>query len=184
MNRLIFPCPVAFRGASGSPLSLGWFLRLLTLLVGVMSMHLWIGPGSNGMAGSIFGSSPVAVSATVEPAGMVSDGTLDSPSSSLISHAGTPGAGGPILAAVSAVTALEYGSSDTSLCAETCPNGHSMMTVMCLIAFLVIGAFSFLWFRSTVVATGTSRRGPPARTAILRSRPQTVSLVHLSISRT
>ncbi len=185
MDRLISPRPVALqRSPSGAPVSWGWCLRLLTLLVGVMSMHLWIGPGSEGMAGSIHGSSPVSVSAAVVSPEGAPAGTLESPPGSPSHRAGATGLVGPALAAVSEVTAADHGSSDTSLCADTCPNGHSMMTAMCLIALLVIGALTFLWLRSALLTTGTRRRGPPEPTIIRKSRPQTVSLVQLSISRT
>lgn len=174
MNHLLLPGGLRF---AGSHLALGWALRLLALLAGVLTMHLWIGPGPANMSVPVHGAaSPVSLSSSA--AGHISDPQLG------IDTGTGAGAdtGGVVLAA--AGTATDRGASDGSSCAGVCPNGHSMMTAMCMVALLVIGAAGFHWLRSALLARWTLLRGPPVRTALPAFRPRTVSLVQLSISRT
>lgn len=173
MKHVMTPHPASLRGA-GSRLSLGWTLRLLALLAGVLAMHLWVGPGS-----ATTGTSAHDTAAPTSHA---------SPASSLAGYVSEPHTAGKIAAAEQVLTAAstgtDHGSSDGSSCSGVCPNGHSMMTAMCMVALLVVGAAGLYWLRSSLISRWTLLRGPPVLTALPAFRPRTVSLVQLSISRT
>lgn len=152
----------------------GWSLHILILLVGVLVMHLWISPSSDDAALSAYDVPIVSAAEVAFFDATRSTSALTSPTGIIDA---TP-------ATVTGTSVDRQELPSTSPCVSTCPTDHSMITAICLIAFLVIGAFSFLWLRRALIVIGTSWRGPPPLTLILRCRPQTVSLVRLSISRT
>ena len=170
--------------ATGTLVSLTWTLRLLTLLVGVLAMHLWISPTIGEPAGST-ASTHTAPTHTVAAAPTASEaaGTL------MTTETAAPDAdmqAGPAVGAAVMVasSADGHGSAGGSLCELTCPNGHSMMDAMCMIALLIIGFAGFLGLRSALLRGTLIRRGPPSLAFFPPVRAQTVSLVQLSISRT
>ncbi len=182
MKDLLLTVP---RSQQSSPtaalVSLTWTLRLLALLVGILAMHLWISPTIGEPAGHT-ASTHTAPTHTVASAPTASEatGTL------ITAETTVPGVGpaaGP--AAVMVASSTDgHGSADGSLCELTCPNGHSVMDAMCMIALLIIGLAGFLGLRSALLRGTLIRRGPPSLAFILPFRAQTVSLVQLSISRT
>lgn len=167
--------------ANGTLVSLMWTLRLLTLLVGILAMHLWISPTIGEPVGHT-ASTHTAPTHTVASAPTASEAT------GTLMTAGTtvPEAGlAAGLAAVMVASSSDgHGSADGSLCELTCPNGHSVMDAMCMIALLIIGLAGFLGLRSALLRGTLIRRGPPSLAFTLPFRAQTVSLVQLSISRT
>ncbi len=166
MTHLISPRRSPSARHHGPLVPLTWALRLLILLAGITAMHLWIGPPVDAGAPTHGSSQTVHVTA--------SDGS-SSVSSTVM--------GEKVLAAVSAPSPA-HGSSEASLCDPTCPNGHSMMDALCLIALLVVGIAGCLWLRTALLGGFAVRRGPPVLALTYLFRPQTVSLVQLSISRT
>lgn len=162
MTHLIPPRRIPSARHRTSLVPLTWALRLLILLAGITAMHLWIGP-------------PVDAGASTHGSSHIVHVVASGDSSTVMSE--------KVPVAVTAPSPA-HGSSEASLCDPTCPNGHSMTDALCLIALLVVGLASFLWLRTAFLRGFAVRRGPPVLTFAFPFRPQTVSLVQLSISRT
>ena len=169
MKNLLFAFPRSPRSSVvGTVLSLTWTFRLLTLLVAILAMHLWISPTIVEPAAHSSPASTVAVTA---------------PLTGISAREVATQVAGP--AAMTGTTVRDgHGAVDGSLCEHTCPNGHSMLEAMCMIALLLIGIAGFLGLRSVFLRGILVRRGPPVLTYMHPSRPQPLSLVQLSISRT
>ncbi len=182
MKDLLLTVPRSQRSAAtGTLVSLTWTLRLLALLVGILAMHLWISPTTGEPAGHT-ASTHTAPTHTVASAPTASEatGTLMTAEPPVPVTASAAG-----LAAVMVTSSFDgHGSADGSLCELTCPNGHSMMDAMCMIALLIIGLAGFLGLRSALLRGTLIRRAPPSLAFMFPFRAQTVSLVQLSISRT
>lgn len=184
MNHLLLPQSPRL---AGSRLAIGWALRLLALLAGVLAMHLWVGPGPATLSVPAYTTaspaSAVSPVSSVVPAALTNSlaSHLDGPHTGSSAGVGV-GADGQVLAAAS--TATDHGSFDSSSCASICPNSHVMMAAICMAALLAVGAAGLYWLRSSLISRWTLLRGPPVLTALPTFRPRTVSLVQLSISRT
>lgn len=186
MKDLLLTVPRSQRSsATGTLVSLTWTLRLLTLLVGILAMHLWISPTIGEPVGHT-ASTHTAPTHTVASAPTASEatGTLMTAGTTVPEAGSAAGLAAGLAAVMVASSSDGHGSADGSLCELTCPNGHSVMDAMCMIALLIIGLAGFLGLRSALLRGTLIRRGPPSLAFTLPFRAQTVSLVQLSISRT
>lgn len=166
-------------------------LRLLTLFGGVMAMHLGIGPGSIAANDPVTYGSSVISREVVQPqvrSGTFADADLATAAAGYTAIHNAADNSAPQRTATTVAdpsdrSKADQGFSSSFSCGLTCSSYHSMLSAVCIIALLIIGTATFLWLRSALVARKTLQ--PFLLLACCpHSKPQPVSLVQLSISRT